>query len=227
MKLFIEFLKDMNSHLPYYLITKRKCYKKALAQLAFVTIIGTITAPIMWSIYYLRRYKIFNKLDVSIEEYSTNTPLTEAKICLGWFDYILFLYGDKAVPLCEKLPEFFEKQHGNKPHFIKWFLFSAVRNTMFNYRYKYLTTKHYIERESPIYTVIDTRTDEIVNSDGISPLRKGKFLFWRYDNENNPYFSYEHVTDKWIFYFGYTGLETLHNYDKFYPRLEAAIRRRK
>ena len=58
-------------------------------------------------------------------------------------------------------------------------------------------------------------------------LRKGKFLFWRYDNKGNPYFSYEHITDKWVFYFGYTGLETLHNYDKFYPRLEAALRKRK
>ena len=96
---------------------------------------------------------------------------------------------------------------------------------MFNYRYKYLTTKHYIERESPIYRIIDTRTDEIVHSDGISPLKKGKFLFWRYDNKGNPYFSYEHVSDKWIFYFGYTGLETLHNHETFYPRLEAAIRK--
>ena len=223
MKMFITFIKDMFNILNTP--EKKKCFKKALFHLLFITIIGTITAPIIWPIFYLRRYKIFDKLKVPREDYNTEIPLRRSKVYLNWFDYILFLYGDKADPLCEKLPDFYEKKYSNKPHFIKWFLFSAIRNVMFNYRYRYLTTKHYIEKESPIYRIIDTRTDEIVHSDGISPLRKGKFLFWRYDNKGNPYFSYEHVSDKWIFYFGYTGLETLHNHETFYPRLEAAIRK--
>ena len=37
--------------------------------------------------------------------------------------------------------------------------------------------------------------------------------------------SYENTNKKWLFYFGYTGLETLHNHETFYPRLEAAIRK--
>ncbi len=223
MKMFITFIKDMFNILNTP--EKKKCFKKALFHLLFITIIGTITAPIIWSIFYLRRYKIFNKLKVPREDYNTEIPLRRSKVYLNWFDYILFLYGDKADPLCEKLPDFYEKKYNNKPHFIKWFLFSAIRNVMFNYRYKYLTAKYYVEKSSSIDIDIDERTDEIIYSNGISPMNAGKFLFWRHDHKGNLYFSYQNTNKKWIFYFGYTGLETLHNYETFYPRLEAAIRK--
>ena len=177
MKMFITFIKDMFNILNTS--EKKKCFKKALFHLLFITIIGTITAPIIWSIFYLRRYKIFNKLKVPREDYNTEIPLRRSKVYLNWFDYILFLYGDKADPLCEKLPDFYEKKYNNKPHFIKWFLFSAIRNVMFNYRYKYLTAKYYVEKSSLIDIDIDERTDEIIYSNGISPMNAGKFLFWR------------------------------------------------
>ena len=135
--MFIIFIKDMFNALNT--TSKKKCFKKALFHLLFVTIIGTITAPIIWPIFYLRRYKIFDKLKVPIEDYNTSIPLNRSKVYLNWFDYILFLYGDKADPLCKELPEFYELRHKGKPKFIKWFLFSAIRNPMFNYHYKYMT----------------------------------------------------------------------------------------
>ena len=95
MKMFIICIKDMFNVLNT--TSKKRCFRKALAQLSFVTIIGTITAPIIWSIFYLRRYKIFDKLKVPIEDYTTNIPLHKSKVYLNWFDYILFYTGIKLT----------------------------------------------------------------------------------------------------------------------------------
>ena len=225
MKLFLTFIYDIIKHFKNEDRKLKKCFWVSFFHLSFVTIIGTLTAPIIWSIYYLRRYKIFNKLKVPIEDYDGCIPLNRAKVYLPWYDFILFLYGDKADPLCKQLPDWFEEKHKNKSKFIKWFLFSAIRNTMFNYRYKYLITEYSILSSEPVRVIIDTRTDEIVKSNGISNSRRGKYLVIRKDNRGNPYYFYENTSKKYLFYCGYCGLDTLYGHQIFYPRLEMSIRR--
>src|SRR5574344_1276423 len=138
MKLFFTFIIDMLIHIKEEAWEYKISFLKSFLHLLTITIIGAITDAISWPIFYLRRYKIFDKLKVPIEDYNTNIPLHRSKVYLNWFDYILFLYGDKADPLCKELPEFFDLTPKGKPPFIKWFLFSAIRHPMFNYPYKYM-----------------------------------------------------------------------------------------
>ena len=225
MKLFFTFIIDMLIHVKGEAWEYKISFLKSFLHLLTITIIGAITAPIIWPFYYFRRFKIFNKLKVPIEDYNTNIPLHRSKVYLNWFDYILFLYGDKADPLCKELPEFYELKHKGKPKFIKWFLFSAIRNPMFNYHYKYMRTKHAVMWDSKLYVIIDNRTHKVVRSDGIGDSQEGKYLIWREDNNGAPYFYYQNTSKKYLFYCGYCGLDSLYNYQIFYPRLEISIRK--
>ena len=112
-----------------------------------------------------------------------------------------------------------------EPKFIKWFLFSAIRNPMFNYHYKYMITKHAVMWDSELYVIIDNRTNKVVRSDEIGDSQEGKYLIWREDNNGAPYFYYQNTNKKYLFYCGYCGLDSLYNYQIFYPRLEISIRK--
>ena len=59
MKLFFTFIIDMLIHVKGEAWKYKISFLKSFLHLLTMTIIGTITAPIIWPIFYLRRYKIF------------------------------------------------------------------------------------------------------------------------------------------------------------------------
>ena len=217
-----------------YLITNGnkkewKSFLYAFFQITFVTIFGTLTAPIFWPIYYILRFHLFTKIQLPTcrvtDDIDTNLYFKKAKNNLNWFEYFILMYGDKYSPLCNKLPDFFLEKHKNKSWFWKYFIFSAIRNPFFNYHYAHMITKNEVKSVSNIKIIIDNRTNQIIDSDGITSFKSGKYFFWREDKEGNPYFCYRNNTNKYLFYVEYCGLENLYGYDELNCRLEISIRK--
>ena len=80
--------------------------------------------------------------------------------------------------------------------FWKYFIFSAIRNPFFNYHYIYMITKNEVKSVSNIKTIIDNITNQIIDSNGITSFKNGKYFFWREDKKGNPYFCYRNNTNK-------------------------------
>lgn len=227
MKLIFIFIKDMIKYIFSNEGTKeeKKCLISSFNKIFIITIFSTITAPIIWPIYYMMRKYIFNKINAELYLYDTNEIFDLAKKKLNFIEYFIFLYGDKYSPKCEKLPDFFIKKYKILPWFWKYFIFSAIRNTFFNYRYYYFMTKNEVIKSSKIKVIIDERTNSKIHSDGITSVNSGKHFFWRNDIKGNPYFCYRNNTSKTLFYIEYCGLEDLHKYPSLYCRLEASLRK--
>ena len=182
MKLLFIALSDI---LKYLIIkgTKKewKSFLYAFFQITFITIFGTLTAPIFWPIYYILRFHLFTKIQLPTcrvtDDIDTDIYFKKAKINLNWFEYFILMYGDKYSPLCNKLPDFFLEKHKNKSWFWKYFIFSAIRNPFFNYHYAHMITKNEVKSVSNIKTIIDNRTNQIINDDGITSFKSGKYFF--------------------------------------------------
>lgn len=229
MKLFFIALFDILQYLKKDGTKKEwKTFLYAFNQIMFVTLFGTITAPIFWPIYYVYRFKFYRKLNLVFAEYEYSSPeflKKRIKESLNWWERFIYLYGDKYSPTCEKLPAFFMDKHKDKSWFQKYFIFSAIRNPCFNYHYLFMITKDEIQQESPIKLITDERIEKVIGSDGISPVRSGKHFFWRNDKQGNPYFCYRNNTEKQLFYLEYCGIEDLHKYPSLRCRLEISIRK--
>ena len=174
-----------------------------------VIIFNGITAPIFYTIWYVFRKSITDKIykGTSWEEIlnlMNESKTTEAKSKLqvnGKFLYFLWTYSDAEDPiLTGGLPISF-----GTPNFWNRFKYSAIRNSRANYGYIEFRTGKITEAQ----TIIDTRNFKIMHkSVGLGDSPDGIYFKWMRDENSKTYFIYENNNSETLFYIGYTGLLT-------------------
>lgn len=205
-------------------IEKRACYKLAIKSI-FSLLWCSISAPLIYSIWYLFRKPITEKIHDEIpwqvvKEWVDHNNIKLVRVLFkekGKFLYWLWTYGDLNDPLGRGgLPVDYKNGRNT---FWNRFRYSALRNPRFNYNYVELRTARPIAE----VTAINTRNFNYMHkSFGIGDSPDGTWLKWVLDEKGKWYFIYEDCNRRAIWYCGWVGLKDIDT--SFGGRFEVSYR---